>query len=272
MKNLELTYKDCEARHEDGTCGHYPYFNLPLKCHQICKTNGLFWPKILTKLIFNMDDISFREHNETEPYKSIMARTLELRQKARERKYLYGKICMIIGCSKKKLTEWISPHGKKKYIIPAIELNQGQLFRSLKDLGEKMEIDIKILSGKYGLMDPDDFVKPYNQKIETKSDINSMRIKIKERISEIKRKYDKIIVFMGGNYRKVVEPYYNHKFRVIFDKRGIGGYLSLAKDFKEISKAQFLKEIEKFQVDNNAKQSENHKEFQESLTKYIKNI
>jgi len=148
------------------------------------------------------------------------------------------KICVIAGCSHKKLS----------YRAPAIELNQGQLFRAIKKLAAKNKFDLKILSGKYGLLDPDQIIEPYNQKIRTKKDILDISLKIKQKIEQIIRDYEKIIVIMGNNYRKALEPFFNEKFIIIFDKRGIGGYLQLVSQFRSMPVAKFFLEIEKFRV------------------------
>ena len=51
---------------------------------------------------------------------------------------------------------------------------------------------------------------------------------------------------MGKNYREVVEPLFNDKFIIIYDKRGIGGYLSLISRFNKLHTDQLLNELEKF--------------------------
>ena len=53
---------------------------------------------------------------------------------------------------------------------------------------------------------------------------------------------------MGNNYRKVLEPFFNEKFIVVFDKRGIGGYLQLVSKFNAMPVKKLFLELEKFQV------------------------
>jgi cytoplasmic iron level regulating protein YaaA (DUF328/UPF0246 family) len=146
------------------------------------------------------------------------------------------KIVVIAGCSKRKLDK----------PAPAIELNQGQLFQSIKRFCQKHRLEMRILSGKHGILKPSDFIKPYNQKIRTKADIERVRGQINGEMDEIVEGFEKIIIFMGGKYRQTIKPWINGKCRVIFDKRGIGGYLQLAKQFNEINKKQFLERVEKF--------------------------
>ena len=127
------------------------------------------------------------------------------------------KILVIAGCSKKKLS---NP-------APAIDLNQGQLFRSIRKLVIQNQFDLKVLSGKYGLLEPSQVIEPYNQMIKTKNDIIRVREMIAPKIGQIWRDYDMIIVIMGKNYREVLKPFFDSKFYVVYDKRGIGGYKSL---------------------------------------------
>ena len=146
------------------------------------------------------------------------------------------KILILAGCSQKKLN----------YPAPVIELNQGQLFRGIKKLARSNNFDLKILSGKYGLLDSNEIISPYNQKIRTKKDILRIRRKIFPKMLKTIERYDLIIVVMGKNYREVIEPLFNEKFIIIYDKRGIGGYLSLISKFNKIPTIQLLKELEKF--------------------------
>lgn len=150
------------------------------------------------------------------------------------------KVCVIAGCSQKKLRK----------PAPAIELNQGQLFRAIKKLAIKNKFDLKILSGRYGLLDADEIIAPYNQKIRTKKDISKIRIKVLPKLISLWKSYNIIIVIMGKNYRAVLEPLFDNKFIVVYDKRGIGGYLSLLSKYNKLTTEQFLKEIEQFRIIN----------------------
>jgi len=85
------------------------------------------------------------------------------------------KILIIAGCSQKKSLDPAC----------AIDLNQGQLFRGIKKLAFQNQFDLKILSGKHGLLEPDQIIEPYNQKIKTKADILRVREMINPRIAKI---------------------------------------------------------------------------------------
>jgi len=150
------------------------------------------------------------------------------------------KICIIAGCSLKKL----------EYSAKAIDMNQGQLFRSIRKLAARNHFDMKILSGKYGLLDANEVIDPYNQKIRTQKDILNVRSHAIPKLISIWEKYDLIIVIMGNNYRKVVEPLFDNKFLIVYDRRGIGGYLSLISKYNKLSTAKLLKELEQFRCIN----------------------
>ena len=150
---------------------------------------------------------------------------------------MMSKILIIAGCSQKKL---LNP-------APAIELNQGQLFKAIRKLAIKNQFDLKILSGKYGLLEPDQIIEPYNQKIKTKADIKRVREIVNPTITQIWRDYGIIIVIMGKNYREVLKPFFDNKFYVVFDKRGIGGYKSLLVHYLRLPTPQLLQELKKFQ-------------------------
>lgn len=156
---------------------------------------------------------------------------------------LEQKILLIIGCSQKKLD----------YAAPVIDLNQGQLFRSVKKVGLKFNFEIMVLSGMHGLLRSNDVIEPYNNKIRTKTDILRVRRQISEDLLILMDMYDKIIVMMGKAYREVLYPFYNEKFYILYDKRGIGGYLSLFGRYRQLNLKQFLKEIEKFKYTNKIK-------------------
>ncbi|MGV9198640.1 MAG: DUF6884 domain-containing protein [Promethearchaeia archaeon] len=164
------------------------------------------------------------------------------------------KRVIITGCTKTKLD----------HAAPAIELNQGQLFKMVKRLAEKNNFDIKILSGKHGLLDPHQVIEPYDQKIRTQADIQRIRKHhhIYKRVKEIWRTYEDIIVIMGKKYRQVIEPYYDSKFIVLNHPKGYFGYLSLFSHYNKITKDQFSKEIERFRVAGCAEYLKSYWDFQ----------
>ncbi|KKL49620.1 hypothetical protein LCGC14_2313690 [marine sediment metagenome] len=166
---------------------------------------------------------------------------LEQKEQLGERMNDNKKILIFAGCSKKKLP----------YPAPAINLNQGQLFRAIKKLATNHKFDIKILSGKYGLLEPDTIIKPYDQKLTKKADIKRFSLEIRPTMHQILKDYDTIIVVMGKVYRQVLEPYYNSKFRVVIHKKGIFGYLHLLSQFNKFTTRILLAEIEKYKFTKN---------------------
>ena len=150
---------------------------------------------------------------------------------------LNKRVLVIVGCSKKKLD----------HPAPVIELNQGQLFQAVRRLASHHQFDLKILSGKHGLLGPEEIIEPYNQKIKTKADIKRIQETMILRIDQLWRDYDLIMTIMGKKYRAVLEPFFDNKFSVVFDKRGIGGYKSLVSHYSRLPTAQLLREIKKFQ-------------------------
>ncbi len=147
---------------------------------------------------------------------------------------------IIAGCSQKKLN----------YPAPAIELNQGQLFKSIKKLAKSHNFDLKILSGKYGLLDSNQIISPYNQRIRVKKDVLRIRRIITPNLIKIHKDYDLIIVILGKKYLEVIEPLIDNKFLILYDRRGIGGYLYLFSKYNKLPKNQLLKELEKFRVND----------------------
>jgi hypothetical protein len=51
-----------------------------------------------------------------------------------------------------------------------------------------------------------------------------------------------------GCFKKLIEPLIDNKFLILYDRRGIGGYLSLFSKYNKLPKNQLLKELEKFRV------------------------
>lgn len=105
-----------------------------------------------------------------------------------------------------------------------MNLNQGQLFKAIKKLTTQNQFDIKILSGKFGILEKNQIIEPYNQKIKTKADIKRVREMVIPKVLHIWRQYDQIILIMGKKYREVLTPFFDNKWYVVYDVRGIGGY------------------------------------------------
>lgn len=148
------------------------------------------------------------------------------------------KTLLITSCSSRKLS---TP-------APAIELYQGTLFKKVIELVENNHFDLKILSAKYGLINPDKFLHPYNKVIRNKEDILKIRSEHLPKLKKIQDNYDRIIVIMGKKYRDVIKPLFNEKYIIISDNRGIGGYLSLLNEFLKLPKKELMRRLETFQT------------------------
>ncbi len=146
----------------------------------------------------------------------------------------FNDIIVITSCS----------NSKKSYPCKARELYTGQLFRMVNSLCNKFDFHLKILSAKYGLIGPDQVLKPYNFRIKYKKDIEKLQIRTKDSIEEIIKKYKKIIVIAGKNYREVLLPYFNDKFFIIINNKGIGKYFSQLKEFINMGRDNFLNCLE----------------------------
>jgi cytoplasmic iron level regulating protein YaaA (DUF328/UPF0246 family) len=146
------------------------------------------------------------------------------------------KVLVIASCSKKKLD----------HPAPAVKLNQGTFFKKSRKLAKVHDFDLKILSGKYGLLDPNQIISPYNQKIQLKKDIERIRKLISLKIDRIKQEYDLIILIMGKTYQKVFKFFIDNRFRILYHPKGIFGYISMLNKYIKLSTQKLLKEIEKF--------------------------
>lgn len=147
-----------------------------------------------------------------------------------------NKILLITGCSKRKLD----------HEAPAEDLNQGQLFKKAKKLAKQNGFDFKIISGKYGLLEPDQIIEPYNKKIRNKQDIERIRKEVVPRMLDLYPKYSLIILIMGMTYERVFEPVLDNKFRRLYHKQGYFGYLKLLNKLLKLDLPDLLSELEKF--------------------------
>lgn len=146
------------------------------------------------------------------------------------------KVLVITGCSKKKL----------EHKAAAKDLNQGTFFKKSKKLAKVNNFDLKILSGKYGLLDPNKIIEPYDQKIRTKADIERIRKQVSPRIDKLKGEYDIIILIMGKTYRRVMKYFIDNTFRIIYNEKGIFGYIKQLNNYIKLPTKKLLKELEQF--------------------------
>lgn len=105
-------------------------------------------------------------------------------------------------------------------------------------------LDSAIISGKLGMITPDEIVHPYDQKIQdTKDDISRVQALTLDKLSPLIERNDIIFVVMGNTYRKVVEPLINEKFIILTHKKGIFGYISTVSKLLKLSKRELIREL-----------------------------
>ena len=148
------------------------------------------------------------------------------------------KVLVINGCSQSKLPQ----------PAPAKEFYTGQLFRMVKKFSEIHGFEQRILSGKYGLLNMNDLVDPYDLKISTKADIKRVQDKCLYRLVELHKTYDTIIIVLGKKYREVISPIIDSKCLVAFNKKGIFGYYTLISKLYDLSTLQVLEKLSKFRA------------------------
>ena len=154
------------------------------------------------------------------------------------------KILVLTSCSAKK----------KKNLTKAIDLYDGDFFKQVRKFVKRHNFDLRIVSAKYGLLSPGDKINPYNRRIENQQDIRKLQKKVNPELLKIIDEYDKILVLMGEDYKKIIKPISNDNMIYFFDKRGMGGYKSLMKNLLKIEKRQlynilFKQELETITID-----------------------
>lgn len=103
---------------------------------------------------------------------------------------------LILPCSKRK---------KALSIAPAIELYDGPFYRVLRK-NMSLNLDVLILSAKYGLIDSNEIISPYDQimTIERAKELaNDVRIKLEEIFKS--NQYDGIFINLGRTYMIALE-------------------------------------------------------------------
>jgi len=144
-------------------------------------------------------------------------------------------VLVITSCSAKKKETSIK--------IKAKDLYQGDFFKKVKKFALNNNFTLKIISAKYGLLSEDDKVLPYNKKIKSGEDINALRIIVVPELKKIINNYDKILLLMGEDYKKIIKPIIDDKFVFFFDERGLGGYKSLMTHLLKMNKKNLFKLI-----------------------------
>ena len=143
------------------------------------------------------------------------------------------KILVLTSCSAKK------KRNSKR--MKAIELYDGDLFKLVKKFVTRYKFDLKIVSAKYGLISSEEKIEYYNKIIKDKNDIEKLKELVNPKLKKIVKDYLKVLIIMGEDYKKIIEPIKNEKFVYFFDKRGLGGYLSLMSQILKMKENDLFK-------------------------------
>jgi len=130
------------------------------------------------------------------------------------------KVLVITGCTKEKL-------GYNAFIkVPAKQMYQGRLFKTVRKYCEIMRFDYAIISAKYGLIHPEETIEGYEKVLRTKEDIERIRPAVEERLRPLLKNYEKIVVVAGKQYREVLKNLWDERF-VAIKSRGYGDLCSI---------------------------------------------
>jgi len=148
------------------------------------------------------------------------------------------KTLIITSCSSQKLS----------HLAPAKNLYQGTLFKKVKKLADNNHFEFKIISSKYGLLSSNEIISPYDKTIKNERDIMKIRELVIPKLKDIQNNYDLIIIIMGKNYRKIIEPLFDKKYLIIHDSRGIGGLISLISKLLKIPRKNLLSKLRSYNI------------------------
>jgi len=153
------------------------------------------------------------------------------------------RIAVITSCSK----------NKSEFPGPAWLVNRGQLLRLVIDYSNLIDADLYILSAKFGLIDANMRIEPYDNKLRTKRDISRIQGSANLKFGQLLQHYDKIIIIMGRFYRSVFHDLYlsDEKVTIIDDNRGIGGYYQRVVDLIKEESTNLFNNSEKIEGEIN---------------------
>lgn len=148
-----------------------------------------------------------------------------------------SKVLVITACTADKLSNEHSKTAKAK------EMYTGRLFKNVRKFCEAKKWDYKIISAKYGILDPEDEIKGYEKVLERKKDVENIKPHTLYGLTKILPEYDKILVIAGKKYREVIDPIMDYRFYILESK----GYGDLSSKVKRAipNKAMKLTEFEK---------------------------
>jgi len=132
-----------------------------------------------------------------------------------------AKRLLILSCSDKK----------REGLAKAIELYDGPAYHIVRNYLKQQpnNVDIKILSAKYGLIDSDLVIPTYNQKM-TREKALEYAEKYKDIIKDLEQKYDDIFVYGGRYYRMTIKEAIKSN-KIKYSEGTIGKQLSQLKNW-----------------------------------------
>ncbi|MHA1822174.1 MAG: DUF6884 domain-containing protein [Promethearchaeota archaeon] len=106
-------------------------------------------------------------------------------------------VLVITSCTKSKLSR----------PAPAYMLYRGDIFRKTQKWVDNNGFDELIISAKYGLVEPNQVLSPYNKTLKKPSDIDSLKEKVVPKLKKVlkKGKYRRVVLILGNNYLEVIK-------------------------------------------------------------------
>ena len=145
------------------------------------------------------------------------------------------KILIITSCSFKK----------RNYKTNASDLYKGHLFKKVKKFARSNNFDFKIVSAKYGLLNPKDIIEPYDRTISNKKDVLNLQKKVISELLGSISNYKFVLIIVGSKYRKVLEPINKKNMYYVINHKGIGGYSNLMSKFLKFTRKEICKLLQK---------------------------
>lgn len=113
---------------------------------------------------------------------------------------------------------------KRTYAASAKDLYTSPLFTGMKNLAEASGSPWYILSAKYGLVDPDTKLDPYEFTLKTQP-VTQRKLWAKtvlENLLPLTKGFKRIVIFAGADYREfLVEPFKQHGLEVVVPMEGL---------------------------------------------------
>jgi hypothetical protein len=144
-----------------------------------------------------------------------------------------NKKLLIISCSQRKK--------KLRGKVKAWDLYDGVIFRMLKKIereqGLPKNLKIIILSAKYGVINPSDYITFYDYRLNPKSNRHSFLSRLRKNIKDDNISH--VFICLGKDYLKAIDGFENlfpAKTKLLYANGGIGLKMSYLKNWVYCSK------------------------------------